>query len=118
MNNTYLNNLKYEPIRRMTDRRRFKWIALALFIVFVILTVIFTTKKVTAEGEVYRSKQVTSVQIQKGDTLWGIASEYMSDEYNDINEYICEIKLSNRLSSDTIHAGNYIIVPYYVDVSR
>ena len=39
----------------------------------------------------------------------------MTDDYDDINEYILEVKNTNGLSTDTIHAGHYLIVPYYVD---
>lgn len=115
MNNTYLNNLDYEPTRRMVDRRKIRWIAVIVLFVIMIFTVILATKKVTAKREGYRVKQVTSIQIQKGDTLWSIASNHMSDEYNDLNDYIAEIMVSNGLSSDKIQAGNYIIVPYYTD---
>lgn len=115
MNNTYLNNLEYEPIRKVTNRKIIKWIAITLIFLVIVLTVIFTTKKATAKRDGYRVKQATSVEIQKGDTLWSIASIYISDEYDNINEYIAEIMFSNGLSSDTIHAGNYIIVPYYSD---
>ncbi|NLO08928.1 MAG: LysM peptidoglycan-binding domain-containing protein [Clostridiales bacterium] len=118
MNNTYLNNLDYEPRRRMVVRRKFRWIALVLLFIVMVLTVILATKKVTAKREGYRVKQVASIQIQKGDTLWSIASSHMSDEYNDLNDYIAEIMVSNGLSSDKIQAGNYIIVPYYTDGSR
>jgi cell division protein YceG involved in septum cleavage len=118
MNNSYLNNLDYEPVRRITDKRRIKWIAFAILFIIVIFTLIFASKSVTAKREGYRVKQVTSVEIQKGDTLWSIASRYKSDDYDDLNEYIAEIMLSNGLASDTIHAGNYIIVPYYADASR
>lgn len=118
MNNSYLNNLDYEPVRRVNDRRRIKWIAFAVVFIVVIFTIVFTTKKVTAKRDGYRIKQVTSVEIQKGDTLWSIASTYISDDYDDLNEYIDEIMSSNGLATDTIHAGNYIIVPYYADTFR
>ena len=57
------------------------------------------------------------MEIQRGDTLWSIASTYISDEYKDLNEYIDEIMISNGMSSDIIQAGKYIIVPYYADAS-
>lgn len=115
MNNTYLNNLDYEPTRRIADRRKFRWFAVILLFIIMIFTIILATKRVTAKREGYRVKEVASIQIQKGDTLWSIASRHMSDEYDDLNEYIDEIKMSNGLSSDNIQAGNYIIVPYYAN---
>lgn len=98
--------------------RKTLWMAGGLvLIVLVIFSVFFMTKTVTAQREGERYKQVISIEIKKGDTLWSIASEYMSEEYKDLNEYIEEIKDTNGMLSDDIHAGNYIIVPYYVDAT-
>ena len=58
-------------------------------------------------------KYYTSVQIESGDTLWAIAGEYITDEYTDMNEYMEEVCAINHISEDEIHAGQYIVVPYY-----
>lgn len=79
----------------------------------VILSLSILSTKVTAERALEREKTVTSIKIEKGDSLWSIASQYITDEYKDMNVYIEEIKFSNGLTSDTIHEGRYIIVPYY-----
>lgn len=95
------------------------WILGAILLVIVLLfSVGFVTKTVTAQRNAERNKLVTSIEVQKGDSLWSIASEFMSDEYNDVNEFIDEIKDSNGMASDEIHVGNYLIVPYYADVSN
>lgn len=123
MNNSFLNNLDHETvirktdINKMTERRRFKLIGLAVLFLLIALTLVFTSKEANAERPVRRIKQVVSVEIQRGDTLWSIASTYISDEYKDLNEYIDEIMISNGMSSDIIQAGKYIIVPYYADAS-
>ncbi len=116
-------------MNRVTDRRiegkayeqmsrKTLWMAGGLvLVVLVMFSLFFMTKTVTAQREGERLKQVISVEIKKGDTLWSIASEYMSEEYDDLNEYIEEIKDSNGMLTDEIHAGNYIIVPYYVDTT-
>jgi cell division protein YceG involved in septum cleavage len=60
--------------------RRTLWMAGGLvLIVLVIFSVFFMTKTVTAQREGERYKQVISIEIKKGDTLWSIASEYMSE---------------------------------------
>lgn len=79
----------------------------------LILSICIVPTVVTAEKLLNREKNVISVKIEEGDTLWSIASEYITEEYNDINSYINEIKKSNGLITDTIHEGRYIIVPYY-----
>lgn len=118
MNNSYLNDLDYKHVRGAGNKRKIRWIGLLLLFIILVFTVIFTTRKVTAKREGYRTKQITSVEIQKGDTLWSIASGYISEEYDDMKEYIDEIMVSNGLASDNIKAGSYIIVPYYADTSR
>lgn len=88
----------------------------SIAIIFIILFFIFIKLDVTdvsADESLKREKVVTSIKIEKGDTLWSIAENFITDEYSDMNEYIEEIKKSNGLVSDTIHDGNYIIVPYY-----
>ncbi len=54
-----------------------------------------------------------SVHITNKDTLWSIASEHYTKDYQSIPAYIKEIKRCNRLTSDTIHAGSFLLVPYY-----
>jgi cell division protein YceG involved in septum cleavage len=85
-----------------------------LFIFTVILLSFFTiSTQVIAEKSPTREKLVTSMRIEKGDSLWSIAERYMTEEYSDIHTYINEIKRSNGLTSDVIHEGAYIIIPYY-----
>lgn len=90
-------------------------IGIAVFFVLVLFSIYFFSKTVTAERNTERVKLVSSVEIKEGDTLWSIASDYISEEYSNMKEYIKEIKECNGLASDTIHEGNYIIVPYYAD---
>lgn len=99
------------------NRRKLWMVGGLVLIMLVIISVFFMTKTVTAQRDGERSKQVACVEIKKGDTLWSIASEYMSEEYDNLNEYIEEIMDSNGMLTDEIHAGNYIIVPYYTDIT-
>lgn len=89
-------------------------IVLSLLIV-ALMGLSFNSDNVSADNNANHSKQVVSIRIEQGDTLWDIAKEYMTKECSDINEYIKEIKLSNGLQTDTIHEGRYLIVPYYTD---
>ncbi|HKL80758.1 MAG TPA: LysM peptidoglycan-binding domain-containing protein [Mobilitalea sp.] len=99
--------------------RRRMWIIGSLLLIFLVLfSLYFFSKTVTAQRDGERTKLVTSVEVKKGDTLWSIASNFISYEYDDMNDYIDELIDSNGLATDTIHAGNYIIVPYYADASR
>jgi cell division protein YceG involved in septum cleavage len=99
-------------------KKRMWLIGIAVLLVLLIISLCFFSKTVTAQRNNERTKLVTSVEIKRGDTLWSIASDYLSDEYSDLNEYIDEIKVSNGMDSDTIHVGNYIIIPYFADAGR
>lgn len=57
-------------------------------------------------------KYYKSVTIEQGDTLWAIAEEYITDDYDSIEEYISAIKKLNNLHGNTIKAGDKIMVAY------
>jgi len=101
----------------LMNKKRTVIVGIVVLFVLIIFSAYFFSKTVTAERNTERTKLVTSVEIKKGDTLWSIASDYMTDEYDDLIEYIEEIKDSNGMISDTIHIGNYIIIPYFADAS-
>ncbi len=56
---------------------------------------------------------ITSIQIQKGDTLWNIADEYITDDYDSMDEYMEEICAINHILPGDIHSGQYLTIPYY-----
>lgn len=97
------------------NRKRLWILGIAALVIAIVISASFAAKTVTAQGSQERVKLVTSVEIKKGDSLWSIASEYMSDEYDNINDYIEVIKKCNGITTDQIHSGNYIVVPYYAD---
>lgn len=52
-----------------------------------------------------------SIMIERGDTLWSIASKHMTPGYDRVEEYIDEIRRLNHLSGDGIYAGEYLTIP-------
>lgn len=93
-----------------------KLAAIILFMVILFLVVLFVLPERTAAagnttGGTYT---ITSVQIEEGDSLWSLASEYYTVEFSSISNYITEIKRMNGLSSDTLYAGSYILIPQYI----
>lgn len=106
------SNLQYS-INKKLQRRLI--MVIILFVVF--LSTFLICKTVGAQKCSTRTKTVTSICIQKGDSLWSIAEEYITDECGTMEDYIEEIKKTNHLIDDKIHAGNYIIVPYYKESS-
>lgn len=53
-----------------------------------------------------------SIEIKTGDTLWEIAEEYRTADYDSVYDYINELKAINGLMSDDIQAGQYLTVVY------
>lgn len=59
-------------------------------------------------------KYYTSIEIQKGDTLWGLADTYMDrDYYKTRADYINEVMKINRMVTGRLIAGKKLIIPYY-----
>ncbi|MBR2404007.1 MAG: LysM peptidoglycan-binding domain-containing protein [Lachnospiraceae bacterium] len=102
-------------IRRQQKAAQERVTVLFCSIVAVIMmcSVMFGAINTQAAPAETTNKYYTSIQIESGDTLWAIASEYITDDYSDMNEYIREVCSINHISEDEIHAGQYIVVPYY-----
>ncbi len=88
--------------------------ALVVFMAVLFLIVLFVLpERTAAAGDSSSTYCITSVQIEEGDSLWSLASQYYSEEFGSITDYIKEIKRMNGLSSDMLYADNYILIPYY-----
>ena len=59
------------------------------------------------------NKYYVSIRVESGDTLWTIADEYIDGFNIEKDDYIKEVCEINKISKDDIHAGDYIVVPYY-----
>lgn len=53
------------------------------------------------------------INIEDGDTLWSIAKQNMTIDYDSIYDYIDEIRECNQLETDCIKSGGSLMVPYY-----
>lgn len=92
----------------------------ALFLLTCILLIagvmIWSPKKDNPKASTVNEKYFKCIYISADDTLWSIAEENMTEEYDSINEYIKEVKEINNLSSDKIYCGATLIIPYYAAV--
>ena len=120
------DTISYDVIRRNSQRnaarkraairrrraRRVKtniMIALVIVVLFAIMgTVFFTTY--AKDTDTLVEKYYTQIMVEEGDSLWSIAQEYMPSDYEDINDYIKDIKRLNHISGDTIMAGYTLTV--------
>lgn len=87
-----------------------------LSLVLVVVVILITSHAMISKAnEQYAvEKFYQSYEVQDGDNLWDIAADYYNVECGTTSEYIDEIKSMNHLGDDTIHAGEHIVIPYYV----
>ncbi|MCI8308181.1 MAG: LysM peptidoglycan-binding domain-containing protein [Lachnospiraceae bacterium] len=105
-----MNTITHDSIKKLI------WKAAAVSV--ILLLCVFAAKalkrqSLIANAETKRNLKCVSICVAEDDTLWGIASEYYSDEYGGVSNLVNEIRNINKMSSDRIDVGNYIIVPYY-----
>ena len=91
------------------------------FVVVLILMICLTTfsggilayakEKETAQPTYY--KYYTSIRVESGDTLWGIADRYLCDQAGSHEAYIREVMQLNGLKSEDIRTGECLTVFYY-----
>lgn len=110
--------IRNNRIRRQREMRK-------NFLMFIMTVCLIITCSVSLNG--FRSnakddsiktsyKYYKSITIDKNDTLWSIAEEYMDDEhYDSVTDYINEVKNMNSLMDDEIQYGEHIVIPYYDD---
>ena len=84
----------------------------------VLLSQIDGAKLCSNSGRAYYALLLTEARYKnfiplENDSLISIATEYYTEEFSSIRAYISEIKRMNGLTSDTLYADNYILIPYY-----
>ena len=89
-------------------QRRTFMLGLMVLTVIVIGSVLLGTIRTQAAPAEPSYKYYTSIQIQKGDTLWNI-----TDDYDSMDEYMEEICAINHILPGDIHSGQYLTIPYY-----
>ena len=70
----------------MRSKRRVIGIIIAVVFVFLMSTFLLSNNLIEAQET--KDKQFTSIQVQKGDTLWKIAKKYMGNEYSSVDDYL------------------------------
>ena len=87
--------------------------ALIIIVVVLIGSTISGFASTNEQEHTQHHKYYTSIIIEPGDSLWEIATEYMTSEYSGIEAYIMEVRTLNHLTDDEIMAGEYLTIPYY-----
>lgn len=112
---------KQQEIKHRVNKRRARAIAKRRMILLLAAVLLITVGSVifgsifSKEGTNVEAHKATytaykSIEIKAGDSLWSIADEYMTENFDDTADYVMELKRLNNLTSDTIHAGQYLLV--------
>ena len=111
---------KKSHIRRAKLMLRGTLLTVCIIALLAICSSAILTKATTADDpEKVYYKYYAQIEIQKGDSLWSLAGEYMENgPYESRKEYMEEVAEINQLSSTTIFEGQSLIVPYYEDVYK
>ena len=102
--------------REVVVRRQRGILALAIIIIVAFGILLGSSINALASSEkniASYNKYYVSIRVESGDTLWDIADEYVDGFNIDKTDYISEVCQINEISSDDIHDGDYIVVPYY-----
>ena len=110
--NTNRKNIKKTRVAQLKKRLLISGLIITVML-FAILTLDnFVNVSATNDKEnLY--KYYTSYEIQPGDTLTSIAQKYTVNSDVSVSEYIDELKKDNRLATDKITSGKYLVVSYY-----
>ena len=106
-------NAAKDDARRMKKLYRRTITVVVIAVVAFVICFAFASLLGNAKGSSQRTKKLTSVYVESGDSLWSIAEEYYTTECGNMKDYIREIKKTNGLESDTIRYGYPLLVPYY-----
>lgn len=116
--NEFINKRSIKVGGRLMKIRGVRIVVLTAFVIvmcFVIGT-LFMENKSVVDAKDSREKRFTSIQVKKGDSLWSIAKERVSEEYASIDDYIDEVCETNHIYDQTITEDMYLVVPYYTDI--
>lgn len=117
--------MRYRKImkKRQQQRRREVLTVIGSVLAGIVLSLILlfgsikmTARTTNAENDpssMGRTKYYKSIQIDANDSLWNIAAREENGDWDSIEAYIDEICSINGLTGSVIHAGSFLIVPYY-----
>lgn len=92
---------------------RIVWGFMAAVVMVIGISLIMNKTVSSATVRQQSVKCYRSVEIEKGDSIWSIAKKYYTDDWNNLESYIEEIKQFNGIANDNIQAGCYLAIPYY-----
>lgn len=107
-----IRRIERERRRRAVRRQR---LGLALGLLLIISSFTVLSGFTHAERQSGKYLYYTSVTVDKDDTLYGIASEYVNMQPRSLERYMKQIMELNHMKAPTVYYGQVIVVPYYSD---
>lgn len=107
------------PSRRKAKQELIKRnIILSILCFALTMTFLLSLNSMSVNAKTNRSncyKYFTVVEVKIGDTLTSIASKYYDENYyNNLNEFMKEIKYSNQIANcNNLKEGQTLVIPYY-----
>lgn len=110
------NLYRRNKVRKINTIRKF--IVLSMISVVCILSLSFGCfsffSKAQNQEEEILYKYYTNIEVQYGETIWDIASEYCTGKYADEEQFVKDVMQINSINNvDYITPGSYLIIPYY-----
>lgn len=105
--------------KRRAQQMRIKafFSVMAILFVLVLGTSMFSlkTRANSLEGA-NDYKYYTNYCVEPGESIWSIAADHIDyAHYDSIHQYAKEIQKINKITTDHITNGTYIMLPYYDD---
>ena len=89
-------------------------IATLIFSILIVFSIFGLDTNARSTSDMLEYKYFMNYELQRGDSLWSVASANYDDHYDSVEDYIEEICIINSVSCDTeLIAGSSLIIPYY-----
>lgn len=122
-NFAYRQRMRQERLaarKQAAFRRKVRSLVTLCTVAVLFITVISANAIIAKAGDGYEhnyQKLYTSVIVERGETVWELASEYMTPGYESVEDLIEEIGFINGLDdSYTIKSGTRLMIPYFAEI--
>lgn len=110
---------RLEARKRAALRRKVRFLAAVGTFVFILISVVSANAVIARAGqgmEKTYEKRYTGIEVERGETVWDIAQEYVVPGYTTVDDMIQEIRFINGLDEEcSVQSGMFLMIPYYAE---